>query len=450
MKDAMLLGRKLLLAGILVLVCSGRVMAGGPMIIGGPADAAGVPFRWDNSHAVAYRSDRGGLGTLTKTAADQLTADNFGVWHAVATANLTISKAGDLAEDVTGANIVTLLNNPQSDLNTSSAIVYDTDGSAVDQLFGAGASDVILGFAGIGEITSDGTRNTITQALAVLNGKFIDGSPDALPVDKFREAFIHEFGHFLGLDHSQVNVAVMDPAQRTADNLAGLPTMFPYMFNTPARLTLAPDDMAAFSALYPAAAFAGSTGHIRGRILFSDGVTPAQGFNVIARRVDDPGTPEDESRRIAVSSVSGYLYTVDGGNPLVSNAGSEYGSRDRTLIGVYDIAGLSPGDYTIEVEAINPEFVGASGLNPFGAVGWQFPLPGACTLEYVNSNESATDNCTDKTPVTVGAGAEITTGTDIILNGTPPEYDAWEGASLWIPEAVRVMGRDLVRQEQRA
>ncbi len=449
MRNAILVSQRLM-ALVLLLLCTSPVWAGGPRYVGGKADAPGVPFTWDNSKTVAYRTDLGGLGTLAKTDADQFTANNFGVWQAVPTVTLNVSKAGDLAEDVTGANIVSLLNDPQSDLNVSSAIVYDTDGSAVDQLFGAGASDAILGFAGIGEVASDGTHNRITLAHAVLNGKFIDGSPDALPVDKFREAFIHEFGHFLGLDHSQINVEVMDPAQRTGDNLAGLPTMFPYIFNTAPRLTLAPDDVAAISALYPTASFATTTGHIRGRILFSDGVTAAQGFNVIARRVNDPATPEDESRRIAASSVSGYLYTEDAGNPLVNNAGSDFGSRDQTLIGVYDIPGLPPGDYTVEVEAINGEFVGGSGLIPFGPLGFQFPLPGVCPREYVNSGESATDNCTEKTPITVPAGAEITSGTDIILNGTRPEYDSWEGAELRAPEAVRTIRRNPVRKERLA
>ncbi len=449
MRNASLRMEYLVSVVMVLLGLCGTALAGGPLYVGGPADAPGLPFKWNNTRTIGYRTDLSGLGTLSKAQADQFTADNFAVWQSVPSAVLTISRTGDLAEDVTGANILSLFNDAQSDVRTNSAIMYDTDGSAVDALFGTGASDDILGFAGITEIDSDGTHNYITLAHAVLNGKFIDGSADAIPLDLFKEAFIHEFGHFLGLDHSQINMEVMS-GNRTADNMAGLPTMFPFLFNTTPRLTLAPDDVATLSALYPAATFAGSTGHIRGRIFFSDGVTGAQGFNVIARRVDNPATPEDESRRIAVSSVSGYLFTENAGNPLVNNPGGDFGSRDRNLIGVYDIFGLAPGDYTIEVEAIDRDFVGGSGLNPFGSLGRQFPMPGTCAREYVSSAESATDACTDKTPLTVTAAADITTGADIILNGTPPTFDAWEGARLWVPEEIRAVGRGRRGQEVRA
>src|SRR5205085_139984 len=65
----------------------------------------------------------------------------------------------------------------------------------------------------------------------------------------------------------------------------------------------------------------------------SDGVTPVQGLNVIARRVGDEATT-------AVSVVSGSRYK--------SNVG--LGSRDPQLWGFYEIRGLPPGTYRVGVE----------------------------------------------------------------------------------------------------
>lgn len=420
----------------LVVSCCLPAVAGGPLYVGGPKDAPGVPYRWNNSVPVPYRTDLGGLGTLTKEQADQFTADCFTVWQTTPTANIRFEKAGDLSQDVNASNFLALANNPDSEINKNNAVIYDADGSLINALFGSGASNAILGFTAIEDGTSDGTHNTYTLAIAVLNGKFIDGTSDQISLDKFKETFIHEFGHFAGLDHSQINVEVLSTAYRDADRLAGLPIMFPYMLNTSARPRLAPDDVAAISQLYPAADFASSTGTIHGRVMFSDGITPVQGVNVIARLQDDAGTPQNESLRIAVSSYSGFLFTGSAGNPLAGYTGSSFGSRDPSLIGYYEIPGLPPGNYTIEVEAIDSEFVGDSGIGPIGDLGFQFRMPGTCTKEFLSQPESATDACTDKALLTITPGAVIGSGTDIILNGTPPTYDAWESGQLWISDPL--------------
>jgi len=205
--------------------------------------------------------------------------------------------------------------------------------------------------------------------------------------------------------------------------------MFPVLIDDVAMSTPATDDIAAISALYPESTFPTSTGRITGHVFFSDGATPAQGFNVIARRVGDPLVT-------AVSSVSGYLFTADAGNPIYPWPGSDFGSRDPALIGYYDLPGLPPGDYTVEVEAIhnsepNP-FVGGSSVGPIGNLGFQFPLPSLlppppCTPEYLVTGATATCSSAAATPIPVVGSSVVSTGTDVILIGTPPRYDAWEG-----------------------
>lgn len=419
-----------------LLLFSLPVFAGGPLYVGGPGDVPGVPYRWNNSTPVTYKTDLGSLGALTKADADQFTAACFGVWSAVPTANISFVKSGDLSQDVNASNFLSLMNDQNSEVNRNNSIVYDADGSLTDALYGYGASDSILGFAAITDGASDGTNNNFLHGFAVLNGKFIDGVQGTeIPQDKFKETFIHEFGHFAGLDHSQVNVEVLQGAW-DADRLAGLPTMFPYMLDTPARPSLAPDDIAAISQLYPKTGFTTTTGNIRGRVYFSDGTTQVQGVNVIARMVDDPATPQNESLRVAISSTSGFLFTSNAGNAATGSTGSAFGSRNTSLIGYYEIPGLPAGNYTVEVEPIYWTFVDGSGIGPMGDLGFQFAMPGLCSKEYLNLTppESATDNCTDKSTIVITPGAVIGAGTDIILNGTAPTFDAWETSLLWSNE----------------
>jgi len=199
------------------------------------------------------------------------------------------------------------------------------------------------------------------------------------------------------------------------------------------------DDAAGVSNLYPTSNYASTTGEIKGHAYFSDGVTPAQGLNVIARNVTN-------GRVAAVSSVSGVLFTGCVGIPVSvlpassqdcnpNNPASGSGSQDQSLTGVYDIKGLSPGTYTVEVEGINNSgqipFTGGSGLNPIGIYGFEFPLPqtpGAptpCSPEYLSA-PVATCSASSATQITLNAGEVKTTGTDVILINTPPRYDAWE------------------------
>jgi hypothetical protein len=161
--------------------------------------------------------------------------------------------------------------------------------------------------------------------------------------------------------------------------------------------------------------------------MFSDGKTPAQGYNVIARLISDP-------RTTAVSCVSGYLFTAGASNPFAPSAYDEeqfYGSQDQSLIGFYDIPGLPPGDYTIEVEAIynsgDIPFVSDSGVGPIGSyLFFQYKLPGACDPQYLNYPSSSSDSCSAKSTVSAVAGTVTNTNTDVIFLGTPSRYDSWE------------------------
>jgi hypothetical protein len=406
------------------------VHAGGPLYVTGlDATHPGEPYRWA-LNPLPYRTDLGGLGNQTNAQANDLVSSAFQVWQDVDTATITFQNQGSLSFDVTSSNVFSFLNAIRVCSNSGqpvNSIIYDLDGSIVSAL--GMDNNSTLGFSAI--LCRDEVAGLYTRGWSVLNGRFIDGSPDTpshstVSLDTFKTTFIHEFGHLIGLDHSQINLNCLTDIACSSGDLAGLPLMFPVLLDgsSPNPKT---DDIAALSMLYPAANFSSTTGRIQGRVFFSDGQTQAQGYNVIARQVGDP-------RRIAVSCVSGFLYTTVAGNPFAPdgyNPNDYLGSRDQTLIGYYDLPGLPPGEYTIEVEAINNSgsipFIGGSSVGPIGAdFGFQYKMPGTCDLQYLHYPSSPGDSCSAFTTVTVGAGETVNTQTDVILLGTPSRYDAWE------------------------
>src|SRR5258707_281934 len=157
-----------------------------------------------------------------------------------------------------------------------------------------------------------------------------------------------------------------------------------------------------------------SYGPLSGTVFFSDGFTPAQGVNVIARSTSLP-------RRNAASAVSGFSFPGNPGqtttclNPAAptpqtcSNLGDPFGSRDPTLIGHFEIP-LPPGNYTLQLESIFSGFGGGSSVGPLDP---PIPAPGTYSSAATLS-------------VTPGA----TTAFNITLQGPQQRFDAFESASL--------------------
>jgi len=437
---------------------------GGPVAIGGPtAGVVGVPLTWDAAKPITYRVDAGPLsqrsnGTVVIDNAAGVTRVNqlFGSWAAVSTANLTFTNAGGLlgiassafpaGGDVqTAQQFLNVVGDPSvqatADPNScygggQSPILFDADGSIFASL---GLPPEVIGFAF--QCDFNPSTGKVISAGAVLNGRWQDGIKDPaasnfeLTSAEFDQAFTHEFGHFLGLDHSQINVDLFVKAINgtshtcTADDTAGMPLMFPVIGICPAKTTagvpiIAVDDGAWISKLYPVgspapsgkSSFNSSYGILSGTVFFSDGVTPAQGVNVIARNANLP-------RRNAVSAVSGFLFTGNPGQTVTctdptnpspatcSNLGSRFGSRDPALIGHYEIP-LPTGTYTVSTESIFGGFNGGSGVGPLDP---PIPSPGTST------------------PVTITVTAGTTTPLNITLKGTLPRFDAFENALLSAP-----------------
>jgi hypothetical protein len=427
--------------------------AGGPLYVGGPAlgnrpafGVDGQPFLWNPAKMpISYRVDPGPMATnpagtivIDHATGLQRLQSMFGVWQSVSTANISFSDAGDLlkAGSYTGGDVTTaaqfnaLMGSCQA--GTQNPIIFDANGSLMASL---GLPPEVIGFDS--GCAVDTTTGYLIGSAILLNGQFQDGANSGtnfeITANQFDQAITHEMGHFSGLDHSQINVDLYQGAVFPCDidELAGMPLMFPVLFcqarKDAAVSVLAPDDIAWISTFYPNAVTPNEYGTISGTIYFGNSVSMYQGANVIARSVDDPSTTEDESRRVAVSVVSGYLFTGNvgqsvtaalGTQDLDNTNGSSSGSRNSSLLGYYKIS-VPPGTYTVEVENIDQDFTGGSSVGPLD------PPAALNFAEFWNQNESAFDFPLQRDTITVHAGDKIT-GTDIILNDQYPQFDQYE------------------------
>jgi hypothetical protein len=444
--------------GCFLFITAPLMFAGGPILVGGPASANraalgvdGKPFTWNPARMpITYRVDPGPLAVNPsgKTVIDNTTGlqrvkNMFGVWQAVSTASLSFTNAGALlpAGSYTGKDLTTaqqyndVIGSCKAGLQNP--VIFDGDGKLMASL---GLPPEVIGFNSSCKV--DVVSGYITASSIVINGKFQDGvsgGTSAAPnyemtANELDEAITHEIGHFLGLDHSQINLDILLQASFPCDvdGLAGLPLMFPIALCQARKdvgfPVLSTDDVSWISRFYPKATFVDNYGTISGVIYFPDGVSAAQGVNVIARLVDDPNTEQDESRRVAVSVVSGYLFTGNPGQCVTASlpqsyenntGGSAAGSRDSSLIGYNEIA-VPPGTYTVEVETVDPDFVAGSSVGPLDP---PIVMPG--NPEFWNHDESAFDFVTQRDTITIHGGDNIT-GIDIILNGPANRFDQFE------------------------
>ena len=97
------MGRGLRWVLIATAVCawSAPVLAGGPLYVV-PVNGTMKPARWEGT--VKVYTDRGDLGAVDHATANKLVASALAEWSSVPTSSFRAQIAGELANDITGAN----------------------------------------------------------------------------------------------------------------------------------------------------------------------------------------------------------------------------------------------------------------------------------------------------------------------------------------------------------
>jgi hypothetical protein len=416
--------------------------AGGPKYVAGStffnSSKMGQPITWPLGQ-VSYYTDQGDLSpVLPNAAANAFVASAFAQWTYVSAAALTATNAGQLAEDVNEVNIAAdsygTITAPaditSSATQTPVGVVYDYDGSVTDALLGAGAGDPSQCFwnAVYGGADNYGAGASLLHGLIVINGQCALQSSQLTDVE-YR--LVRVIGTVLGLGWSQMNLNVVTGNPRpTSDDYAGFPVMHdldqfscvPITVCYPNPYQLAPDDMAALSRLYPASPSA-TAARIHGSVYFMDRMNnlaqPMQGVNVVARWID-PSTNQP-SHRYGASSVSGFLFSGNAGNPItgvtdsLGNPYSNFGSNDQTLEGFFDLGGLpipdnaSSAQYQISVEAL--DLLWSSGVSPYDPA------------------QVAPSGIFQPVVVTVNAGGDFEQ--DILMSGGAQPVPSWAATETW-------------------
>ncbi len=438
----------LLTALALVLSSPELTHAGGPEYVAGStyfnASAMGQPITWSQGQ-VNYYTDQGDLSPiLPNSAANAFVANAFQQWTSVSAVAIVANAAGQLAEDVTGSNIAVDSNGivtAPADITSSATqtpvgIVYDFDGSVTDALLGTGAGEPSQCFwnAVYGGVDNFAASANFLYALVVINGQCALQSSRLTDVE-YR--LVRVLGSVLGMGWSQLNENVITgkPAA-TPDDFAGFPVMhytdsvncIPITLWYKNPYQLAPDDVAALSRLYPATTSGkSSTARIHGSVYFANHFgtqgQPMQGVNVVARWIDpSTGLP---SHAYAASSVSGFLFTGDAGNPItgltdpLGNAYSQFGSANQSLEGFFDLGGLlipngaGTAQYQLSVEPLDPV--------------WS---DGVCPYAYSQVAPSGTFE-----PIIVTVTANGDSEQDILMSGSKQALPAWAPTETWTAPA---------------
>ena len=392
-----------------VILSASMAFAGGPLIVD-PKTRTAYTF---GPGTVPVYYDLGNLGTVLdrsqyppvtvtfdNSVGQQLVQTGFNSWSSIATSSFRANVIGDFSllglPNTDSTNVGDIIGGPE---RPGVFVIFDEDGSIMRNFLGA--PDGVQGIST--PQYSNGT--TITMSWAVLNGSKID--PHDPNAQNFQGVATHEFGHALGMAHTQTNGAAyfyhdnVGPTSCSnlpyATNLtkADVETMYPYINNRVGGTGMAQanihtlDTTATFSDLYPGAGWPNSYGTITGKVYGLDGKTELTGVNVIARNIADPFAD-------STSALSGQM--------TQGQLGPD---------GSFTLHGLKPGaQYVFYLDAI---VAGGFPTPPM----WF--LPGAERF-WTASTQGTVNPCTS-TAITAVAGQTVSAPIAFVHNpGTPMLY----------------------------
>jgi len=443
------------LTGILSLGGVSLAFAGGGYII----DENGSPSLWDNSAAISYHPESGICGSFTNAEMRDKLETELARWDGLSDVDLDLSQvAGAIATDVTSADYTTYYVGFDDDGEQYTTgledglnpIIFDDDGEIIAEVAGNSNKFNVLGFANPSGFTSDFTE--IVDGQAVINCRCLAGNANgeccsggltdcANPVvfseDETDFTIVHEFGHFLNLDHTQVNAEVIDDGDD--DNDDDLATMYPISVNAAEQISPTRDDIVALASLYPSSSFNSSTCTVTGSLLDSSG-------NEL-RCADVQAVTTDLADTVAF--VSGALA------PAVDNNGDGDTADDGECTSDCGdfILHLLPGKtYTIKVMPIDTSFIGGSGISPCangqltGIVEQELEVISGTTCTAGGTFAFPSALTTTSTGGTTASGADTTSSSSLgcTLNAQAQPVSLLAMAWLLLPIGLLVLRKKLL------
>ena len=190
-----------LVATALLLAAVAPAVAGLPCLV----DGDGVPLRW--SMPVVYNLDPG----LASHEGAALVLAATEAWQHVPTAQVQFVPGAPLPVFVDVANYTQYFGRCGDGL---SPIIFDDDGSIIDDIVGTGASQVILGltFPDCGTDRAPG----IPEMSVLINGSIFSlGDPTGRAA--LTQVVTHELGHVLNLCHTRLNAGFLNDGNGAND-----------------------------------------------------------------------------------------------------------------------------------------------------------------------------------------------------------------------------------------
>lgn len=338
-----------------------------PTFAGSPRNVTshGDEVRW-SGNTITYHPELGDCGPYSNADMLDFLDENLSLWTNPDSVDVAISAQTGSLPDITGDNYTTYFYTGTGSQNDTTALAdglnpmaFDNDGSIISSYLGSGNEYVVLGLAGINTFNDE--DGSVEDGQAIINCKclqnhpleddcVINGQDLSVTEAQLQHILIHEFGHFLGLDHSQVNSSYY--ADDDTANNAYLPIMYPVVYTSPSPIALSEDDIWSMSYLYPSQSYLNNICWVTGSVTDQDGN---------ALRCADIQARSGDEGEYTLSFVSGALATAEDKN---SDGDTVDNGECTQNCGTFYLYIESDRDYNLYTTPIDEDFTGASSLSP--------------------------------------------------------------------------------------